>query len=100
MGTVMKIKKAQDGLCNWSSKRGGGVSCGRGGGPKSSEWKPGRIPRMTRKEREESEKTYRVEERLKASGPKKLEHSTAPGVRDMKKGSQDFFGRKTKTQMN
>lgn len=43
MATVRKVKKAQDGLCKWSSKRGGGVSCGRRGGPKTEEWKAPRI---------------------------------------------------------
>lgn len=45
MATVKKIKKAQGGsrLCKWSSKRGGGVSCGRGGGPKQDTWKSPRI---------------------------------------------------------
>ena len=37
MATVKKIKKAQNGLCKWSSKRGGGVSCGSSNGPKQKE---------------------------------------------------------------
>jgi hypothetical protein len=44
MAKVKKIKKAQDGaLCKWSSKKGGGVSCGRRGAPKQDTWKSPRI---------------------------------------------------------
>ena len=97
MATVKKIKKAQFGnQCKWSSKRGGGVSCGRGSS-KTEEYKPGRMPRMTRKEREESDKEY--EGSMLRSAAKKLPPmSTAPGVRpsekagEYKKGSQSFFG--------
>ena len=39
----MKIKKAQRGLCAPSGKRGGGVSRGSSGAPKSESWKSPRI---------------------------------------------------------
>jgi len=53
MATVKKIVKAQSGLCKPSSKRGGGVSCGSSRAPKSSEYKPGKMPRYSKKEQRE-----------------------------------------------
>jgi hypothetical protein len=56
MAKVKKIKKAQDGtLCNWSDKKGGGVSCGRRGAPKQDTWKNVNISTGTRKERKQEE---------------------------------------------
>jgi hypothetical protein len=53
MAKVKKVRRAQDGeeLCNWSNEKGGGVSCGKKGGPKTEEYKPGKMPRTPRKER-------------------------------------------------
>jgi hypothetical protein len=105
MATIKKIKTAQKGLCVPSGKRGGGVSCGPRRGPKTEEYKPGRIPRMTRREKEDSERETRAE-MLKRSGLKSQPHSTAPGIRPSNegifnegirkgsyiKGDQSFFG--------
>jgi hypothetical protein len=92
MATVKKIKTAQKGLCVPSGKRGGGVSCGPKRGPKTEEYKPGRIPRMTKREKEDSDRETRAE-MLKRSGLKSQPSSTAPGVRpNERKGSQSFFG--------
>ena len=61
MATIKKIKKAQSGLCTPSGKRGGGVSCGPKGGPKSSEYKPGKMPRYSKKvQREMDAESERV----------------------------------------
>jgi len=88
----MKIKKAQAGLCAPSGKRGGGVSRGSSGAPKTEGYKPGRrikfdgdVPDMG--------KIRRVGEALKLSGKTEKESSTAPGIRGTKKGGQSFFGR-------
>lgn len=95
MATVKKsVKKAQvGGQCKWSGKRGGGVSSSSRGSAKSNEYKPGRIPRMSRKEQEESDKQARVFEALKRSGKSDKPASTAPGIRSgNKKGPESFFG--------
>lgn len=100
MAKVKKIRKAQDGtLCNWSDKKGGGVSCGKPGGVSTQEYKPGKSIRWTKKESEEADKQtrfYNIKRgMLKAASEK---YSTAPGLRkneisgESKKGTQSFFG--------
>lgn len=98
MATVKKIKKAQFGnLCKWSSKRGGGVSCGSGRSARTEEYKPVRLGRRSAKQEEEDDRYSRME-RLKVAAKKLPPMSTAPGVRpgesagEYKKGSQSFFG--------
>jgi hypothetical protein len=95
--TIKKVRKYGEGG-DVPCPPGGGGKCRpmggiRLGGYKSESYKPGKVPRMSKKEEAEAEKTYRVEQRLKTSGKRTEPHSTAPGVRDMKKGTQDFFGR-------
>jgi len=58
MATVKKIKTAQRGLCVPSDKRGGGVSRGSKRPYKSEEYKPGKMPRYSRKERREMDEEY------------------------------------------
>ena len=59
---------------------GANVSGGRGRG------------NVVTKEDEEAGRKQRLGERIKSAAKKTVPHSTAPGVRGEKKGSQSFFG--------
>ena len=98
MATVKKIKKFQPGgQCTWSGKRGGGVSCGPRRAGKSEGYKPGRVPRMSKKEERQIEAEMRGDALMK-SGKRDRLITTSPGIRsgerqgEYKKGSQSFFG--------
>jgi hypothetical protein len=95
--TIKKVRKYGEGG-DVPCPPGGGGKCRpmgsiRSGSYKSESYKPGKVPRMSKKEEAEADKTYRINMMLKTSGKRTEPQSTAPGVRDMKKGSQEFFGR-------
>ena len=94
MAKIKKVRRyAEDGGklrgCKIDSK--GNKSCGpvgQGSSPFS-----GKTPRLSKKEEAEADKQFRVSQMLKTSGKRTEPQSTVPGVRGVKKGSQDFFGR-------
>jgi len=93
MAIVKKsVKKAEFGDNSKRCKidKQGRRSCGPVG--QGSSALSGRIPRMSKREEEESDRQMRASEILRRSGKSDKPASTAPGVRSNKKGSESFFG--------
>lgn len=95
MATVKKVKKYRE---------GGDIPCPGGNCKKPSRLFKSSISigastsggrgraNVVTKEDEEAGRKQRAGERIKATAKKSVPQSTAPGVRGMKKGSQEFFG--------